>query len=98
MQRNVAGSNNISERDKMKFQAINTAINTAMQDGSGREDKGKIRSMIQEIEDPELRRDLEKTSTALLTAHTEKVQPTSKLGKLLSRAKPTLSFVLAPTK
>lgn len=98
MQRNVAGSNNISERDKMKFQAINTAINTAMQDGSGSEDKGKIRSMIQEIEDPELRRDLEKTSTALLTAHSEKVQPTSKLGKLLSMAKPLLSFVLAPIK
>lgn len=98
MQRNVAGSNNISERDKLKFQAINTAINTAMQDGSGSEDKGKIRSMIQEIEDPELRRDLEKTSTALLTAHSEKVQPTSKLGKLLSMAKPVLSFVLAPIK
>ena len=98
MQRNVAGSNNISERDKMKFQAINTAINTAMQDGSGTEDKGKIRSMIQEIEDPELRRDLEKTSSALLTAHSEKVQPTSKLGKLLSMAKPVLSLVLAPIK
>ena len=98
MQRNIAGSDNISERDKMKFQAINTAINTAMQDGSGSEDKGKIRSMIQEIEDPELRRDLEKTSTALLTAHDEKVQPTSKLGKLLSMAKPVLSFVLSPIK
>ena len=98
MQRNVTGSNNISERDKMKFQAINTAINTAMQDGSGNEDKAKIRSMIQEIEDPELRRDLEKTSTALLTAHSEKVQPTSKLGKLLSMAKPVLTLVLAPIK
>lgn len=98
MQRNVAGSDNISERDKMKFQAINTAINTAMQDGSGSEDKAKIRSMIQEIEDPELRRDLEKTSTALLTTHSEKVQPTSKLGKLLSMAKPVLSFVLSPIK
>lgn len=98
IQRNVTGSDNISERDKMKFQAINTAINTAMQDGSGTEDKAKIRSMIQEIEDPELRRDLEKTSTALLTAHSEKVQPTSKLGKLLSMAKPVLTFVLAPIK
>ena len=86
-------SNTIEAFNEIKRGSVNTAINTAMQDGSGTEDKAKIRSMIQEIEDPELRRDLEKTSTALLTAHSEKVQPTSKLGKLLSMAKPVLSFV-----
>lgn len=93
----------VSDMDKQRVQMINTALQTAMQDGNGVEDKTKIRQMISTIDDTNLKQEMTKIADSVLTKDesdekTEK--PKSLVGRLLSgigtKLKSVFSFVMKP--
>ena len=101
---NAEGSK-VSEMDKQRVQMVNTALQTAMQDGDGVEDKSKIRQLISNIEDQDLKQEMTKVADSILTKESsdddEKGgKPKSLIGRLLGgiggKLKTAFSFVLKP--
>ena len=93
----------VSDMDKQRVQMINTALQTAMQDGNGVEDKSKIRQMISTIDDTNLKQEMSKVADSVLTKEEsdEKTdKPKSLVGRLLSgigtKLKSVFSFVMKP--
>ena len=93
----------VSDMDKQRVQMINTALQTAMQDGNGVEDKSKIRQMISTIDDTNLKQEMSKIADSVLTKEEsdEKTdKPKSLVGRLLSgigtKLKSAFSFVMKP--
>lgn len=98
-----AENSTVSDMDKQRVQMVNTALQTAMQDGDGVEDKSKIRSMISTIQDPKLKQEMTKVADSVLTKESSKdgePKSNSLFGRLLtglgSKIKSAFSFVLKP--
>ena len=100
---NAEGSK-VSEMDKQRVQMVNTALQTAMQDGDGVEDKSKIRQLISNIDDQDLKQEMSKLADSILTKESSDDEnggkPKSLIGKLLGgiggKLKSAFSFVLKP--
>ena len=101
---NAEGSK-VSEMDKQRVQMVNTALQTAMQDGDGVEDKSKIRRLISNIENQDLKQEMSKTADSILTKESSDDdenggKPKSFIGRLIGgmggKLKTAFSFVLKP--
>ena len=100
---NAEGSK-VSEMDKQRVQMVNTALQTAMQDGNGVEDKSKIRQLISNIDDQDLKQEMTKLADSVLTKESDDDEkggkPKSLIGRLLGgiggKLKTAFSFVLKP--
>ena len=100
---NAEGSK-VSEMDKQRVQMVNTALQTAMQDGDGVEDKSKIRQLISNIDDQDLKQEMSKLADSVLTKESSDDEkggkPKSLIGRLLGgiggKLKSAFSFVLKP--
>lgn len=100
---NAEGSK-VSEMDKQRVQMVNTALQTAMQDGNGVEDKSKIRQLISNIDDQDLKQEMTKLADSVLTKESSDDEkdgkPKSLIGRLLGgiggKLKTAFSFVLKP--
>ena len=100
---NAEGSK-VSEMDKQRVQMVNTALQTAMQDGNGVEDKSKIRQLISNIDDQDLKQEMSKLADSVLTKESSDDEkggkPKSLIGRLLGgiggKLKSAFSFVLKP--
>ena len=100
---NAEGSK-VSEMDKQRVQMINTALQTAMQDGDGVEDKSKIRQLISNIDDQDLKQEMSKLADSVLTKESDDDEkggkPKSFIGRLIGgiggKLKTAFSFVLKP--
>ena len=98
-----AENSTVSDMDKQRVQMVNTALQTAMQDGDGVEDRSKIRMMIANIQDPSLKQEMTKVADSVLTKESskgEEPKSNSLFGRLLtglgSKVKSAFSFVLKP--
>jgi murein DD-endopeptidase MepM/ murein hydrolase activator NlpD len=98
-----AENSTVSDMDKQRVQMVNTALQTAMQDGDGVEDRSKIRMMIANIQDPNLKQEMTKVADSVLTKESskdEEPKSNSLFGRLLtglgSKIKSAFSFVLKP--
>ena len=98
-----AENSTVSDMDKQRVQMVNTALQTAMQDGDGVEDRSKIRMMIANIQDPSLKQEMTKVADSVLTKESsknEEPKSNSLFGRLLtglgSKIKSAFSFVLKP--
>ena len=99
---NAEGST-VSDMDKQRVQMVNTALQTAMQDGDGTEDRTKIRSIISNIQDSALKQEMTKVADSVLTKESsgdKEPKSNSLFGRLLtglgSKIKSAFSFVLKP--
>lgn len=98
-----AENSTVSDMDKQRVQMVNTALQTAMQDGDGVEDRSKIRMMIANIQDSNLKQEMTKVADSILTKESsknEEPKSNSLFGRLLtglgSKIKSAFSFVLKP--
>ena len=98
-----AENSTVSDMDKQRVQMVNTALQTAMQDGDGVEDRTKIRAIISNIQDSNLKQEMTKVADSVLTKESskdEEPKPQSLFGRLLtglgSKIKSAFSFVLKP--
>lgn len=100
---NAEGSK-VSEMDKQRVQMVNTALQTAMQDGDGVEDKSKIRQLISNIDDQDLKQEMTKLADSVLTKESSDDETGGKpksfierlLGGIGGKLKTAFSFVLKP--
>lgn len=98
-----AENSTVSDMDKQRVQMVNTALQTAMQDGDGTEDRTKIRSIISNIQDSALKQEMTKVADSVLTKEStgdKEPKSNSLFGRLLtglgSKIKSAFSFVLKP--
>ena len=98
-----AENSTVSDMDKQRVQMVNTALQTAMQDGDGVEDRAKIRSIISNIQDSALKQEMTKVADSVLTKESskdEEPKSNSLFGRLLSglgsKLKSAFSFIMKP--